>query len=53
MLYGRQDSGFCDFMEDDTARLRLVETENLAEVPADGLSLAVLIGCEPHASLRP
>ena len=48
MLYGRQDSGFCDFMEDDTARLRLVETENLAEVPADGLSLAVLIGCEPH-----
>ena len=32
-------------MEDDTACLLFIQSEYFAKVPADGLSLAVLIGC--------
>ena len=35
-------------MEDDTRSLFLIKSEHLTEVPADGFSFAILIGCEPH-----
>ena len=43
-----QDGRFGNFVEDDTACLLLIQSENFAKVPADGFSLAVLIGCQPN-----
>ena len=36
-----------NLVEDYAARVLGLQTEHLIEVPGDGLSLAVLIGCEP------
>ena len=35
-------------MEHDTLRVLRLEPEDCIKVPADGLSLAVLIGCQPY-----
>ena len=35
-------------MEHDAVRLLLVQSQHLAQMPGDGLSLAVLIGSQPH-----
>ena len=48
MLDGLEDGRLRDLMEHDALGLLLVEPQHLAEVPRDGLSLAVLIACEPH-----
>ena len=48
MLDGLQDGVFCDFVENDTLGLINVQSKHMSQVPRDGLSLAVLIGCEPH-----
>ncbi len=47
MLDGIENSRLGNFMEDDAARLLLIQSEYFAKVPADGFSLAVLIGCQP------
>ena len=47
-LDGVQDGALCDFVEDDAARACRVEPEDLCQMPRDGFSLAVFIGCEPH-----
>ena len=49
VLYGVEDGRFGDFVEHDAPSVFLVEFQHLLQVPGDGLSLAVLIGCEPHA----
>ena len=41
------NSRFGDFVEDDTLGVFVLQIQNLLEVPCDGFSLAVLIGCEP------
>ena len=48
IAYGIHDGRLGDFVEHDTAGLLLVQTEHLAQMPRDGFSLAVLIGCEPY-----
>ena len=35
-------------MEHDAVGLLLVQSQHLAQVPGDGFSLAVFIGCQPH-----
>ena len=47
-LDGIEDCRFGDFVKDDALGLGLVETEHLRQVPADSLSLAVFIGCQPY-----
>ena len=47
-LDGLQDGRLGDFVEHNAVGLLLVEAEHLAEVPRDGFSLAVLIGCQPY-----
>ena len=47
ILDGVLDGVLGDLVEDDAPGAGRVETEGLAEVPGDGLSLAVLIGSEP------
>ena len=47
MLDGAQDSVLGDFVEDDAPRVFGLQSQHLVQVPGDGLSLAVLIGCEP------
>ena len=37
-----------DFVEDDAAGVFGLETEHIIEMPGNGLTLAVLIGSEPH-----
>ena len=48
MLDSVEDGGLGNLVEDDTRSLFLIESEHLTEVPADGFSFAILIGCEPH-----
>ena len=48
MLYGVKDGGLRDFVEDDAGGLCLVKPQHLAQMPRDGFSLAVFIGCQPH-----
>ena len=44
---GVLDGRFGDFVEHDTFSFLRVESQHLGEVPRDGFSFAVLIGCEP------
>ena len=46
-LNGFQYGGFRNLVEHDAAGLLLVQSQHLAQMPGNGLSLAVLIGCEP------
>ena len=48
MLDRVEDGRFRDLVEDDPAGLRRVQAQRFGQVPGDGLSLAVLIGREPH-----
>ena len=48
MLNGIQDGRLCNLVEDDTTRVLGLQSEHLVKVPADGLSLAVFIGSQPH-----
>ena len=48
MLDGIENGGLGNLVKHDAVGLRLVQTEHLAQVPGDGLSLTVLIGCEPY-----
>ena len=48
VLDGIEDGSLGDFVEDDTLGVFLLQVEGLIEVPRDGFSLAVLIGCQPH-----
>ena len=48
MLYGIEDSGLGDLVEHDAVGLLLIQAQHLAQVPADGFSLAVFIGSQPH-----
>ena len=47
MLDGAQDGVLGDFVEDDAPRVFGLQSQHLVQVPGNGLSLAVLIGCEP------
>ncbi len=47
MLYGLKDGGLRNLVEDDARGLLLVQSQHLTQMPADGFSLAVFIGCEP------
>ena len=42
-----QNGGFGNFVEYDTVCFLFVQSQYLAQVPADGFSLAVFIGCQP------
>ena len=48
MLYGLQDGVLGDFVEHDAFRGAGVQSEHFTQVPADGFSLAVLIGSQPY-----
>ena len=48
MLDGIKDSGFGNLVEHDTLGLLLIQSQHLTQVPRDGFSLAVFIGCEPY-----
>ena len=48
MLNSLHNGWLGDFVEDDTARLLLIQSENFAKVPADSFSFAVLIGSQPN-----
>ena len=48
MLDGFQDGRLGDFVEHDAAGLLPRQVQRLAKVPGNGLSLAVLIGSQPH-----
>ena len=48
MLDGLQNGGFGNLVEDDTVGLGLVQSQHLTQMPGDGFSLAVFIGCEPY-----
>ena len=41
---------FCNLMEHDSSRVFFLEPESVIEMPADGFSLPVFIGCEPYCS---
>ena len=45
---GREDGRLRDFVEHDATRFLRVESEHFGEVPGDGFSFAVFIGCEPN-----
>ena len=45
---GVENGVFGDFVEDDAACRLGFESEHFKQVPCDGFSLAILIGCEPH-----
>ena len=47
-LNGFEDGRFGDFVKDDAAGFRLVQSQHLAKVPRDGFSFAVFIGREPN-----
>ena len=47
MLDGVQDSGLGNLMEDNAPGFVCRESQDLKQVPRDGLSLAVFITCEP------
>ena len=47
ILDSLQNSRFGDFVEYDTVGFLLVQSQHLTQVPRDGFSLAVFIGCEP------
>ena len=47
-LDGVDDGRFGNLVKHDTVGLLLVQSQHLAQVPRDGFSLAVFIGCEPH-----
>ena len=49
MLDGFQDGRLRDFMKHDSLRLLHIQSQHLSQVPRDGLSLAVFIGCEPDS----
>ena len=48
LLDGVEYGVFGDFVEYDAFSVLRFESEHFVEMPCDGLSLAVLIGCEPH-----
>ena len=48
VLNGLQDSRLCNLVEHDAVGLLLIQSQHLAEVPGDGLSLTVFIGRQPH-----
>ena len=48
MLYGLQDGGLCNLMENNAAGLVLGEFKSLRKVPGYGFSLAVFIGGKPY-----
>ena len=48
VLDGLEDRTLGDFVEDDAFRLIDRETQHFGQVPCDGLSFAVFIGCEPY-----
>ena len=48
VLDGGEDGGLRDFVEDNAPCIGGVEVEYLCQVPADGLSFAVFIGCQPY-----
>ena len=48
VLYGIQYGRFGNLVENDTVCLLLIQSEYFAKVPADGFSLAVLIGSQPN-----
>ena len=48
VLDGVEDGRLGNLVEDDALRRLRVELQGLLQVPGDGLSLAVLIGCQPH-----
>jgi len=50
MLYGIEDGTLGNLVEHDARGVPLVQSEHLAEMPTDGLSLAVLIGCQPNVA---
>ncbi len=49
VLDGVEDGGLGDFVEDNALGGRGVELQRLLQMPCNGFSLAVLIGCQPHA----
>ena len=48
MFDSLQNGWLGDFVEHDTVCLLAVKTQHLTQVPGDGFSLTVFIGCEPH-----
>ena len=48
MLNGLKNGGFGNLVEDDTVGLLFVQSQYLTQVPGDGFSFTVLIGCEPY-----
>ena len=48
MLDGVEDGVLCDFVENYAARIVGLESQDLVEVPCNGLSLAVFIGSQPY-----
>ena len=49
MLDGIKDGGGGNLVEYDAVGIVLVQAQHLTQMPTDGLSLAVFIGCQPHA----
>ena len=47
-LYGVQNSVLGDLMEDYAAGTCRIQSQRLPQMPCDGLSLTVLIGCKPY-----
>ena len=50
---GIEDGGLGDFMENNALGFLRIDFQHLCQVPRDGFSLAVLIGCEPHGLTFP
>jgi hypothetical protein len=48
VLDGFQNGRFGNLVEDDAVGVLLVQSQYLAQMPADGFSFAVLIGCQPY-----
>ena len=49
---GAFDLGLCDGREHDALRVLAGDAQFLREVPRDGFTLAVKVGCKPHSSAR-
>ena len=47
VLYGVQNGGFRDFVEDDSTRIFGPQSQHFIEVPTDSFSFAVFIGSQP------
>ena len=48
MVYGIKYGRLCDFMEDNATCILRLKVKHFIEVPADGFSLTVFIGCQPY-----